>query len=151
MQNFRLNFEIVPTGAWNNNLRAVLSKKGWDFIRKDAYARAGGKCSICNRPVKRLEAHERWSYNVETHVQKLVDVIAICHACHSVIHIGRTQLLGFEDDAIKHFKKVNKCDYQGYVLALGEATQKSVELSTIDSWTLDLTWLERFLTKKEQL
>ena len=93
MQNFKLNFEIVPTGAWNNNLRAVLSKKGWDFIRKDAYARAGGKCSICNRPVKRLEAHERWSYNAETRVQKLVDVIAVCHACHSVIHIGRTQLL----------------------------------------------------------
>ena len=53
MKDFKLNFEIVPTGAWNNNLRTVLSKKAWDYIRKDAYARASGKCSICGRAVKR--------------------------------------------------------------------------------------------------
>ena len=145
MKDFKLNFEIVPTGAWNNNLRTVLSKKAWDYIRKDAYARANGKCSICGRTVKRLEAHERWSYNKETAKQKLEDVIAICHACHSVIHIGRTQLLGYEDDAIKHFKKVNNCDYQGYIKALTVATNESVELSTVGEWNLDLTWLSRFI------
>ena len=145
MDTLKLNFEIVPTGAWNNNLRTVFSKKAWDFIRKDAYARAGGKCSICGRPVKRLEAHERWSYNKQTAVQKLEDVIAVCHACHSVIHIGRTQLFGFEDDAIKHFKRVNGCDYQGYIKALSIATAQSVDLSTVGEWSLDLTWLNRYL------
>ena len=145
MKDFKLNFGIVPTGAWNNNLRTVLSKKAWDYIRRDAYARANGKCSICGRTVKRLEAHERWSYNKETAKQKLEDVIAICHACHSVIHIGRTQLLGYEDDAIKHFKKVNNCDYQGYIKALTVATNESVELSTVGEWNLDLTWLSRFI------
>jgi hypothetical protein len=141
----KLGFEIVPTGAWNNNLRTVLSKAGWDFIRKDAYARANGKCMICGRPVKRLEAHERWSYDKDNAVQKLEDVIAVCHACHSVIHIGRTQLLGFEDDAIKHFQRVNGCDYQGYIKALADATQKSVDLSTVSEWSLDLSYLERYI------
>ena len=145
MEKLKLNFEIVPTGAWNNNMRTVLSKKAWDYIRKDAYARANGKCSICGRQVKRLEAHERWSYNKLAAIQKLEDVIAVCHACHSVIHIGRTQLLGFEDDAIKHFRKVNGCDYQGYIKALSNATAKSVELSTVGEWSLDLTWLSRFI------
>ena len=145
MEKLKLNFEIVPTGAWNNNMRTVLSKKAWDYIRKDAYARANGKCSICGRQVKRLEAHERWSYNKLAAIQKLEEVIAICHACHSVIHIGRTQLLGFEDDAIKHFRKVNGCDYQGYIKALSNATVKSVELSTVGEWSLDLTWLSRFI------
>lgn len=145
MQNFKLNFEIVPTGAWNNNLRTALSKKAWDFIRKDAYDRANGHCMICNRPATRLEAHEKWEYNKETATQKLVDVVAICHACHSVIHIGRTQVLGFEDEAIKHFRRVNKCDYQGYIKALSDATAKSVELSTVSDWALDLSWLSRFL------
>ena len=145
MTKFKLNFEIVPTGAWNNNLRTVMSKQAWDFIRKDAYARANGRCSICGRAVKRLEAHERWSYNKQTSTQKLEDVIAVCHACHSVIHIGRTQLLGFEDSAITHFKKVNNCDYQGYIKALGAATEESVNLSTISEWNLDLTWLNRFI------
>ena len=145
MKKFKLNFEIVPTGAWNNNLRTVLSKSAWNFIRKDAYARANGRCSICGKQVNRLEAHERWSYNKETCVQKLEDVIAVCHACHSVIHIGRTQLLGFEDSAINHFKKVNKCDYQGYIKELSTATEESVNLSTISEWNLDLTWLNRFI------
>ena len=145
MKELKLDFEILPTGAWNNNLRRVLSKSAWDFIRRDAYDRAGGKCAICGRQSKRLEAHERWSFNKEKRLQKLEDVLGICHACHSVIHIARTQLLGFEDEAIKHFRKVNGCDYQGYINALSNATQKSVELSTVDCWALDLTWLERFI------
>ena len=145
MDKFKLNFEIVPTGAWNNNLRTVLSRKAWDFVRKDAYERASGKCAICGKAVKRLEAHEKWSYDKEKRLQKLEDVLGICHACHSVIHISRTQLLGFEDDAIKHFKKVNNCDYQGYINALSDATKQSVDLSTVDSWALDLSWLSRFL------
>lgn len=145
MDRLKLNFEIMPTGAWNQNLRTVLSKKAWDFIRRDAYARSNGKCAICGRAVKRLEAHERWEFDITKKIQKLVDVLGICHACHSVIHIGRTQLIGREDDAIKHFKWVNKCDYQGYIRALSTATQKSVDLSMVDSWGLDLSWLERFL------
>lgn len=141
----KLDFEIMPTGAWNNNLRTVLSKKAWDFIRKDAYERSDFKCSICGRKAKRLEAHERWSFDKERGIQKLEDVLAVCHACHSVIHIGRTQALGFEDGAIKHFRRVNGCDYQGYIGALKKANEKSIELSTISEWNLDLSWLERFV------
>ena len=141
---YKLNFEIIPTSVWGFNLRSVLSKKAWDFIRKDAYSRANGKCEICFRPAKRLEAHERWEFNKDTHTQKLVDVIGICHTCHSCIHIGRTQVIGEEDKAIKHFQKVNKCDYQGYITALKKANETNIELSKIDDWVLDLSWLKRY-------
>ena len=145
MDNLKLDFEIMPSGAFGNNLRTVLSKSAWDFIRRDAYSRANGRCAICGRPVKRLEAHEKWEFDKDKKVQKLVDVIGICHACHSVIHIARTQVLGFEDEAIKHFKKVNNCDYQGYINALSKATKISVDLYTVDSWALDLDWLKRYI------
>lgn len=148
MDKLKLNFEILPSGAFNNNLRRVLSKKAWDFIRKDAYCRANGKCSICGEKKSRLEAHEKWSFDKEKGVQKLEDVTAICNACHQVIHIARTQVIGREDNAIRHFRKVNGCDYQGYIQALKTATQKSVELSTVSDWALDLTWLERFIENK---
>ena len=141
----KLDFEIMPTGAWNNNLRTVFSKSAWDFLRKDAYERAGHKCSICGCKPKRLEAHERWEFDKVTAKQKLVDIIAVCHACHSVIHIGRTQVLGFEDRAIKHFKKVNGCDYQGYISALKKANEKNLDLSTVSEWNLDLEWIKRYL------
>lgn len=145
MDKLKLDFEILPTGAWNNNLRTLFSKKAWDFIRNDAYSRADGKCSICGRKVKRLEAHEKWDFNKDTRVQKLVDVIAVCNSCHSVIHIGRTQLLGFEDRAIKHFEKVNGCDFQGYISALKKANEKCIDLSTVSEWALDIDWIKRFI------
>ena len=149
MDKLKLKFEILPSGAFGNNLRSVLSKSAWDFIRKDAYCRFDNKCSVCGRAVKRLHAHEKWSFDKDKKVQRLEDVVAVCGACHSVIHIGRSQVLGLEDNAIKHFKRVNKCDYQVYINALKIANEKSIELSKVDSWALDLTWLERFIEKEK--
>lgn len=146
----KLNFELVPDGCWYSNLRSLLSKAQWDFVRKDAYRRADGKCMICGRRANRLEAHERWSYDIATQTQKLEDVVAVCHLCHSVIHIGRTQLMGDEDRAIDHFLKVNKCSYADYVKALGEANRLHRELNAVGEWKLDLTYLQRYLTSGNQ-
>lgn len=141
---YKLNFELVPDGCWYSNLRSELPKKLWDIVRKDAYARANGKCMICGRPAKRLEAHEKWSYDEKTATQKLEDVIAVCHTCHSVIHIGRTQLMGEEDKAIAQFIRVNKCSYADYRKALGEANARHRKLNEIHEWNLDISWLKRF-------
>ncbi len=137
-----LNFELIPTGAWNFNLRTQLPKKAWDLLRQIAYQKADYKCSICNQKPKRLEAHEVWDFNKETKVQKLVDIKALCHNCHSVVHINRTILIGKEDRAIAHFKKVNKVDYTAYITALKQANEKNLELSSIDEWSLDLNYLK---------
>ena len=145
---YKLDFELVPDGCWYSNLRSELPRKVWDIIRKDAYARAGGRCMICGRPAKRLEAHERWSYDEKNAVQKLEDVIAVCHSCHSVIHIGRTQLFGDEDKAIEQFMRVNKCSYADYRKALGEANAKHARLNKVPEWSLDLSWLKRFTDQK---
>ena len=141
----KLNFELVPDSCWYSNLRSILKPKQWDVVRKEAYARAEGRCMICGRPAKRLEAHERWSYNEENAVQKLEDVIAICHSCHSVIHIGRTQLMGEEDKAIAHFQRVNKCTYADYIKALGEANRLHQRRNMVAEWKIDLSYLEKFI------
>ena len=140
----KLNFELVPDSCWYSNLRSILSLAQWDFVRKDAYARAGGKCMICGATTRRLEAHERWEYDEETCVQKLADVVAVCHSCHEVIHIGRTQLLGGEERACDHFMKVNGCTYAEYRKALGEANEAHHRRNKIPEWKLDLGWLSRF-------
>ena len=77
MQNkkYKLTFQLVPSGCWYANLRSVLPKAEWDRLRRAAYARAGGRCSVCGA-AGRLEAHEIWSYDDKTHVQKLEDVVA---------------------------------------------------------------------------
>lgn len=142
---YKLNFELVPDGCWYSNLRTLLSKKQWDFLRADAQARANGKCMICGKDTKRLEAHERWSYNEEKGVQKLEDVVAVCKDCHSVIHIGRTQLKGDVERAEKHFMSVNGCSYVEYRKALGKANERHRQLNLVSEWKLDLTWLKRFV------
>ena len=140
----KLNFELVPDSCWYSNLRSILKPAQWDVVRRDAYARANGRCMICGRPASRLEAHERWSYDEEKEVQKLEDVIAVCHQCHSVIHIGRAQLMGEEDKAIKHFMRVNKCTYADYIRALGEANATHQRRNRVGEWKIDLSYLERF-------
>lgn len=147
----KLNFELVPDVCWFSNLRTALPKKVWDTVRKDAYARADGKCMICNRKATRLEAHERWSYDEEKGVQKLEDVIAVCHSCHSVIHIGRTQLLGDEEKAIAHFCRVNKCNYAEYIKALGKANEDHRRRNLVSEWCLDTTFLEKYGIKTPSL
>lgn len=140
----KLNFELVPDSCWYSNLRSILSPAQWDFVRRDAYARAGGRCMICGAPTRRLEAHERWEYDEKNCVQKLADVVAVCHSCHEVIHIGRTQLLGGEERACAHFIKVNGCSYAEYRKALGEANEAHRRRNKIPEWKLDLGWLSRF-------
>ena len=147
MKEYKLNFELVPDSCWYSNLRSLLSKAQWDFIRHDAYERAQGRCMICGRKVKRLEAHERWEYDEENAVQKLSDVVALCHSCHSVVHIGRTQLAGDIKRAEDHFMAVNGCSYADYRKALGEANEVHRRRNQVPEWKLDLTWLKRFINE----
>lgn len=141
----KLDFELVPESCWYSNLRSILSPAQWDVVRREAYARANGRCMICGAPAKRLEAHERWEYDEANAVQKLADVVAVCHSCHEVIHIGRTQLLGGEERAAAHFMKVNGCSYAEYRKALGEANALHRRRNLVPEWKLDLGYLKKFL------
>ena len=139
----KLDFELVPDSCWYSNLRSILSPEQWDVVRREAYARAGGKCSICWGQSPRLEAHEQWEYDEKTATQKLKNVIAVCRSCHEVIHIGRTQLTGGEERAA-HFMKVNGCSYAEYRKALGEANEAHRRRNRIPEWKLDLSYLKKF-------
>ena len=143
MKAMRLNFGLVPDGCWYTNLRSALPKEVWDRLRRAAYARAGGKCSVCGA-AGRLEAHEVWSYDDEKHIQKLETVIAVCPACHEVIHIGRTALLGNEGRAQAHFMQVNGCSQSEYHAALGEANRIHAERSRHE-WVTDISALKTLL------
>lgn len=141
----KLEFEMVPDSCWYSNLRSILSKKQWDYIKADAKRRANGKCMICGKKTDRLEAHERWSYNEKTQTQKLEDIVAVCSNCHSVIHIGRTQLKGNEERAEEHYMKVNNCSYAEYRKNLGKANERHRRLNLVPEWKLDLTYLKRYI------
>lgn len=142
---YKLNFELVPDSCWYSNLRSLLTKGQWDALRKKAYARAGGKCMVCGAPSKRLEAHEQWEYDEKNAVQRLKNIIAVCPACHAVIHIGRTQLKGDIRAAEEHFMKVNGCSYSEYRAALGAANAAHIRRNKVPEWRLDISKLAEFI------
>lgn len=142
MQKRKLDFEMVPEECWGYSLYHILPKEKWDIVRKDAYKRAGYQCRICGAK-GRLEAHEQWVYDEQKALQKLEDVLALCHACHEVKHVSRTQLVGRGMDAMEHFMRVNGCSQSDFHAALGEANAAYLRRNKIEGWTTDVSWLAR--------
>lgn len=142
MQKWKLDFEMVPEECWGYSLYHILPKEKWDIVRKDAYRRAGYQCRICGAKGK-LEAHEKWSYDEQKALQKLEDVLALCHACHEVKHVSRTQLVGRGMDAMEHFMRVNGCSQSDFHAALGDANAAYLRRNKIEGWTTDVSWLAR--------
>ena len=138
---YKLSFEFVPEECWYSNLRSVLKPTDWDIVRKDAYRRAKGRCTICGA-LGRLEAHEKWEYDDEKRLQTLTDVIALCAECHMVKHVSRSYLVGKGGQAMEQFMKVNHCSQMEYHQALREGNEEYARRNRIEGWVTDISWLK---------
>ena len=109
MENYKLKPEMIPRTSFFKNLRSILSTKEWDIVRRKVYAQANYKCEICGGKGNRhpVECHELWSYDYKTQIQKFTGLIALCPACHEVVHIGLAQVRGRYKNAHNHLMKVN--------------------------------------------
>ena len=141
MLNLKLTIDLLPKGAWNNDFSKTLPKKEWDVLRNHCYKRANHKCQICGFKTDNLDAHEVWSFDINSKTQTLKDIIAICSKCHGVKHIRNSQRLGFEEETKRHFMKVNNCSELDYASSLAQAQMKFEELNKIYRWKIvaDLT------------
>lgn len=142
----KLAVEMIPSTSWWNNARSRIPRDEWDFLRKQTYQAANFNCEICGASgmgKKSLEAHEIWEYNLETKIQALIRLIALCYKCHRVVHFGKTQLLGraAEAAAIRHLQKVN---FWTEGEALSHIRQAIVEwkFRSQIQWTLDIEVLK---------
>ena len=139
-----LKIELVPDGCWYSNLRTLLSKEQWDYLKADAKRRSGGKCSVCGKKTAVLDAHERWEYDEKNCIQRLKDIVSVCKECHSVIHIGRTYLKGDAEKAENHYMKVNGATYAEFRAALKTANEEHIRRNGISEWKLDISYLKRY-------
>jgi 5-methylcytosine-specific restriction endonuclease McrA len=142
---FRLSVELVPSSAWQNNLRSILKPGMWEELRKKVYQKGNFKCAVCNS-ISILHAHEVWHFDDENKIQILSDVIPLCYMCHMVKHIGYGSLTGgkqLNEKLIKHFMKVNKCERLDFQKHFKKVTGKFNERSNYE-WQLDLQKLKDF-------
>lgn len=143
MKDFKLTIELLPKGAWDNDLSKTLSKKDWDFLRNKCYERANHKCEICGYETDELDAHEVWDFDIKSKTQTLKNIIALCSKCHGVKHMRNSQRLGFGENAKRHFMKVNNCSNFEFASHYAQAQMDFEERNEILRWKINAD-LEKF-------
>lgn len=141
MGKLKLTIELVPASSWDNNLRSLLKPQMWEYIRKSIYKKYNYKCAVCKNKT-RLYAHEVWEYDDKNHIQKLIDIVALCSRCHAVKHIGFSGLQASKgninyENLIKHFMKINNCSREIFENHQREVFKKFEDRSHYD-WQIDL-------------
>lgn len=143
----KLTIELIPTTTWKINLRSLLKPKDWDFLRKESYALANNVCEICGgvgyfgKGNKKLECHERWSFDDVNKIQKLEGLMALCPVCHMCKHIGFHFMQGKEEMIKQHLQRINHMSYSKVCQYISQEFQIHSERSKYE-WTLDLSWLQ---------
>lgn len=90
---------FIPKPLHGLNPRTLLGQEWWDVQRRAAYKRTNYHCAACgvhklNALYHRwLEAHEAYRIDYERGRAEVVEINALCHACHSFIHSGRLTAL----------------------------------------------------------
>lgn len=77
-----------------------------------------------------MDAHERWSYNSETKIQKLERLICLCQDCHEATHMGLAGVNGRGNEARAHLKKVRGFSDEAFVIR---------RKRSVHNWELDLS------------
>lgn len=144
-----LNIDLIPRSAWKKNMRVNGKKKNWDIIRKKVYEEYDNKCSICGSDNK-IHAHEVWDFDIERKTQELTNIIAVCELCHSVIHLGRTQMLSkinpeYLVNAINHFCRINQADRIDFENASMEAGILFTQRNKVNEWLLIDDFANKYL------
>jgi len=137
-----LYIDLIPKTSYFKNVRSIFSKEDWNIIRHHIYKRVFNKCECCGcYRNKFLEAHERWSYNEETKIQKLERIIALCKMCHKSVHYGHSKFnndITKINDHIKKIKKINDEELKEHIKDTKELWKKRNKIT----WILDLSIIE---------
>jgi hypothetical protein len=139
----KLTIELVPQTCWISNVRSHVTAAQWNTIRRATCKRSDLRCEVCGgrgtqHPV---ECHEVFEFDDRTRVQTLVQLVALCPACHRVKHFGLAQGQGHGAQAFAHLCRVNGWraeQAERYVeeqFALWKARSRH-------PWTVDLGLLE---------
>jgi 5-methylcytosine-specific restriction endonuclease McrA len=141
----KLYVDLIPQSSWLDNVRSAVSQSEWRAITKIVFDRAEHRCQVCNGVGRKhaVEAHERWTYDLENRVQRLVEIVALCPTCHRATHIGLADRLGLGVGARSQLRRVNKWSDAQVAKHIDEAFSTWHERSKID-WVVDISFLETF-------
>jgi len=145
--------QLVPSSAFSQNLRAVLSASEWKKFREAVFKKHGMVCSFCGSKPKSLDCHEIWQYQTpiargEMGRQVLIKVLPLCKSCHQVCHIGFWSLKGNTDHIVAHMCKVRKITKEEAKKEVASAFSLHSKLSEFE-YILDIAAASSYITKPE--
>lgn len=148
----KLTAELVPSSCWYRNLRSAVPRPVWDRIRRSVYAQYKHRCGACGER-GRLNCHDIWEYDEQTHIQRLTGLIALCDLCHHVKHLFHTGGLAAEGKldyelVVQHFMRVNGCDRREFEAHREQAFELYDERSQHE-WRVEWGEYERLVTHQE--
>jgi hypothetical protein len=102
----------------SNELRRTRRRKEWEALRRTVLEAAANTCTHCEAVYEsRMVCHEVWAYDDLNCVATLTAFEIVCRDCDSVLHFGKTLLIGgkkgdevmeqLADQAIAQLMKVN--------------------------------------------
>jgi hypothetical protein len=137
-----LEVEIVPQSSWYKNARDILPESRWRRLSRARSERACHRCEVCDELSlhRRLDLHERWHYDDESGIQRLVGLISLCVNCHAVVHYGRTMVHGDPDAAFQRLRTINGWSDQETDAHIGEVSRVAEQRGQTE-WALDVTYI----------
>ena len=146
----KLEIELIPKTSFFKNVRALVSKEEWNFIKNQVYKRADFKCEICKAKGQSqgfshsVECHEIWTYNEETLIQNLEGLIALCPLCHKVKHSGLTMKTDGIDLILDHLKLINQMNEKDAYSFLIDAFALWKHRNNFQ-WKLNTNYINKYL------
>ncbi len=142
----KLTIELVPETCWYSNVRSEVTPKVWEILKRLTFQKANSRCEICGGKGSRhpVECHEIWDYNDTRHLQTLVQLIALCPACHECKHIGLACARGRGDIAIAHLSRVNRWSINQTNKYIEDCAQVW-QIRSQFQWTLNISYLEALM------
>lgn len=87
-----LNHPNIPKPLYGLNPRSIKGQEWWDAIRQEVYKSTNYHCKSCGVHKSEalfhnwLEAHESYTIDYAKGRVKIIEIVPLCHACHSFIH-----------------------------------------------------------------
>lgn len=92
-----LYVDLIPSSCWYTNVRNNVDAIDWERLKEMCKKRVHYRCELCGTEADYsqknfLECHERYLFDKNKNIQKILRFMCVCSMCQKVTHFGLTQI-----------------------------------------------------------
>jgi len=149
----KLKPAMVPRPLWGrsvyNELRRTQRRKQWEALRRTLLEAAANTCARCSAQYdSHMVCNEVWQYDDRKHIATLKAFEIVCRDCDSVLHLGKSLLIGSKkgdegtaergDQAVAQLMKVNGITKRQAHRLIDNAFGHWMERSSHKKWAIQI-------------